>query len=448
MWGSRLSNPIVIPRAEHAISRSNISKNALRVLYRLHDAGFQAYLVGGGVRDLLLGREPKDFDIVTDALPAQVKEQFRNARLIGRRFVLAHVQFGSEVVEVATFRGQSAGADNADRVTQDGMILRDNIYGTMEEDVWRRDFTVNALYYNIADFSVVDYVDGLADLKAGVLRLIGDPDQRYREDPVRMLRAVRFAAKLGFRIEADCERSLIELGHLLEAVPPARLFEEVLKLFLAGDALKSFELLRHYGLFGQLFPATEAALANESQGFPNVLVANALRNTDARIVEMKPVTPAFLFAALIWPAVLRRKESLIGHGVSAVPALQQAAAECIREVVDRVSVPKRFAIPMQEIWSLQDRFMQRNGKRPARLSAHPRFRAAYDFMLLRSEAGEVDAETARWWTEYQASDEHARIKSGEIAVEDAEDAEPTPGQRPRRRRRGRGRPRPPGANVA
>ncbi len=400
------------------------------------------------MRDLLLGREPKDFDIVTDALPAQVKEQFRNARLIGRRFVLAHVQFGSEVVEVATFRGQSAGADNADRVTQDGMILRDNIYGTMEEDVWRRDFTVNALYYNIADFSVVDYVDGLADLKAGVLRLIGDPDQRYREDPVRMLRAVRFAAKLGFRIEADCERSLIELGHLLEAVPPARLFEEVLKLFLAGDALKSFELLRHYGLFGQLFPATEAALANESQGFPNVLVANALRNTDARIVEMKPVTPAFLFAALIWPAVLRRKESLIGHGVSAVPALQQAAAECIREVVDRVSVPKRFAIPMQEIWSLQDRFMQRNGKRPARLSAHPRFRAAYDFMLLRSEAGEVDAETARWWTEYQASDEHARIKSGEIAVEDAEDAEPTPGQRPRRRRRGRGRPRPPGANVA
>jgi len=411
-------------------------------LYRLHEAGFQAYLVGGGVRDLLLGREPKDFDVVTDARPAQIKELFRNARLIGRRFVLAHVQFGQEVIEVATFRGQSVGEDNTDRVTVDGMILRDNVYGTMDEDVWRRDFTVNALYYTIADFSVVDYVNGMADLKAGVLRLIGEPEQRYREDPVRMLRAVRFAAKLGFRIDPSCERPLLENGNLLEAVPPARLFEEVLKMFLAGDALKSFELLRHYDLFGRLFPSTEAALAEEVDGFPNLLVANALRNTDTRVAEDKPVTPAFMFAALLWPAVVRRRLALEGR-LGAAPALQQAATDCVREAVERVSIPRRFSMPMQEIWGLQDRFVQRNGKRAARLYAHPRFRAAYDFMLLRAEAGEVDEDTARWWTEYQAGDDQVRTTLGDAAVNEVVGDDTPPAQRPRRRRRrgggGRGR---------
>jgi len=380
------------------------------VLYRLKESGYEAYLVGGGVRDLLLGREPKDFDVATNARPEEVRSLFRNCRLIGRRFRLAHVRFGREIIEVATFRAPHDVADNdkAAALTADGLILRDNVYGTLEQDAWRRDFTVNALYYNIRDFSVLDHTGGLADLKAGVLRLIGDPERRYREDPVRMLRAIRFAAKLGFRIEPDTEAPIFELGRCLGEIAPARLFDEVLKLFQGGVAVETFEMLRHYGLFKPMFPLTEAALAKETQGFPRTFIARALANTDRRIQENKPVTPAFLFAALLWEPVRQRKADLVRAGTDEIPALHAAAGEVISDQQKHVSIPKRFSIPMREIWTMQPRFVQRFPKRVERFLAHPRFRAAYDFMCLRAEVGEVDEKLAEWWTRIQETDDAGR----------------------------------------
>ncbi len=402
------------------------------MLYRLKAAGFQSYLVGGGVRDLLLGREPKDFDVATDATPEQVKEVFRNCRLIGRRFRLAHVHFGREIIEVATFRSMQDAAEPGDRETENGMLVRDNIYGTIEEDAVRRDFTINALYYNIEDFSVVDYAGGMEDLRAGVLRLLGDPETRYREDPVRMLRAVRFAAKLGFIINPACEKPLLELGSLLQSVPAARLFEEVLKLFMAGVALHSFEKLRHYGLFGELFPETEECLAHEDHEFPITFVTRGMQNTDSRIREGKPVTPAFLFAVLLWEPVRRLAEHLQEAGEAPLPAIQEAGNDVLMTQLERVSIPKRFSIPMREIWNLQHRFEQRAGKRPHRLLTHPRFRAAYDFLLLRAEAGEVDQELADWWTGFQEQDGEERNQM----VRQANGG----GEKPQRRRRRRRRP--------
>jgi len=358
------------------------------------------------VRDLLLGREPKDFDVATDATPEQVKEVFRNCRLIGRRFRLAHVHFGREIIEVATFRGAQA-EPSSEHQNDDGMLLRDNVYGTIEEDALRRDFTVNALYYNIQDFSVIDYAGGVADLEAGVLRLMGDPETRYREDPVRMLRAIRFMAKLGFVLEAATEKPIWGLGDLLQGVPAARLFEEVLKLFMGGTAATAFEKLRHYDLFAQLFPDTDVALAEQEEEFPHTLVLQGLLNTDARVRDDKPVTPAFLFAVLLWEPVRLRALALQEDGLAPYPALQQASAEVLERQLRRVSLPKRFSTPMREIWALQSRFEHTRGKRPARLAAHPRFRAAYDFLLLRTQAGEVSQKLADWWTEYQQDRETA-----------------------------------------
>ncbi len=365
-------------------------------------AGYQAYLVGGGVRDLLLGREPKDFDVATDAHPEQVREVFRNCRLIGRRFRLAHVHFGREIIEVATFRAMHTAAEEEDsQETDNGMLLRDNVYGTIEDDALRRDFTVNALYYNIEDYSVVDYAGGLQDLRNGVLRLLGEPELRYREDPVRMLRAVRFAAKLGFIINPACESPLFEQGQLLEGIPAARLFEEVLKLFLGGAALETFEKLRHYDLFGRLFPQTEASLSRLEHEFPITFVARGMKNTDVRIQEGKPVTPAFLFAVLLWEPVRLMAQELEARGMSRLEAMEQAGAEIVARQVAHVSIPKRYSLPMREIWNLQLRLEQRSGKRPHRLLSHPRFRAAYDFLLLRAESGETDQELAEWWTRFQ-----------------------------------------------
>jgi poly(A) polymerase len=421
-----INNPIIIPRSEHSISRANISKNAVKVLYRLTNAGYDAYLVGGGVRDLLLGREPKDFDVATNALPEQVKEVFSNCRLIGRRFRLAHVHFGREIIEVATFRSLAERDEEGDRQIENGMILRDNIYGTIEEDAQRRDFTINALYYNIEDFSVLDYANGVQDLRRGVLRLLGDPALRYREDPVRMLRAVRFAGKLGFIIDQVSERPLSEMANLLEEVPAARLFEEVLKLFLGGAALETFEKLRHYDLFGQLFPATEEALSHEDHEFPITFVNRGLENTDRRLQEQKPVTPAFLFAVLLWEPVRRWAEHYEAEGLYPNQAIQEASRVVLAEQARRVSIPKRFSYPMRDIWHLQPRFLQRNGKRPQRLASHPRFRAAYDFLLLRAEAGEVEKELADWWTRFQqpaGGEEHEKSGQGRR------------GRRGRRRRR-------------
>ncbi len=422
--------PLVVPRSEHPVSRANISENALKVLYRLKQEGYQAYLVGGGVRDLLLGQEPKDFDVATDATPEDVRRVFRNCRLIGRRFRLAHVQFGREIIEVATFRGGGREEDSeGERHVQNGMIVRDNLYGTRQEDALRRDFTINALYYNIADFSIIDYAGGLADLRAGLLRLIGeDPERRYREDPVRMLRAVRFACKLGFNIDPACEEPLFELGQLLRDIPPARLFEEVQKVLQTGLGLCAFEKLRRYGLFAHLFPDTDECLNHEDQDFPLTFVSRGLANTDRRIQEDKPVTPSFLFAVLLWEPVRRRFEQLQDEDVTPEDAMLLAAGEASARQQPLVTIPKRFALPMREIWILQPRLEQRQGKRPYRLVTHPRFRAAYDFLLLRAEAGEVDAELALWWTRFQDANgpQRAEMTSGADS-----------GRRKRRRRRPR-----------
>ncbi|QIK38779.1 polynucleotide adenylyltransferase PcnB [Caldichromatium japonicum] len=429
----RPGQPRVIPRSEHGISRAQISEHALEVLRRLRQQQFQAHLVGGGVRDLLLGREPKDFDVVTDATPEQVRQVFRNCRLIGRRFRLAHVYFGREIVEVATFRGSGADeeADGA-RQIRNGMIVRDNLYGTIEEDALRRDFTINALYYDIADRSLIDYAGGFDDLRAGLLRLIGDPEKRYREDPVRMLRAVRFACKLGFNIEPGAERPLFKLGSLLRHVPGARLFDELIKLFHSGYAVAAFEKLRHYGLFGYLFPATESCLATEDRGFPITFVNLGLANTDQRIAEDKPVTPAFLYAILLWEPVRRRWDSLMTDGLGAQEAIQEAIAELNPREQTSILIPKRITLPMREIWSLQPRFFERTGKRVHRLLAHPRFRAAYDFLLLRAAAGEADGELAEWWTRFQEASAPERERMTEVKVQ----------------RRGRGRRRPRAAEHA
>lgn len=426
-----IATPVIIPRDQHIISRANISEYAIKVLYRLKAAGFQAHLVGGGVRDLLLGREPKDFDIATDAHPEQVREVFRNCRLIGRRFRLAHVFFGRDIIEVATFRSmQDGGQENAESLSDSGMILHDNVYGTIEEDALRRDFSVNALYYDISDFSVIDYADGMRDLENGILRLLGDPETRYREDPVRMLRAARFAAKLGFRLEPATGEALRGLTALLANVPPARLFEEVLKLFLGGTAVGSFEHLRQFGLFAELFPDTEECLAHEENAFPLTLVLKGLESTDRRVAEDKPVTPAFLFAVLLWEPVRRLAQTLLDDGVAPFPAYQQAASQVFERQLQRVAIPRRFATPMQEIWALQSRFEQTRGKRPMRLLAHPRFRAAYDFLLLRAAAGEADPELATWWTRLQDTGE---------APERPDTSTSAPAPKSRRRRRPRRR---------
>jgi len=400
----------VIPRPQHVISRANISPNAVSVLYHLHRAGYRACLVGGGVRDLLLGREPKDFDVVTDALPEQIYHLFRNARLIGRRFRLAHVRFGQEIVEVATFRAYSGGGDEDDGVERaaDGRILSDNVYGNIEEDAWRRDFTINALYYDIANFAVLDYVGGIADLEAGLIRLIGDPVQRYHEDPVRMLRAVRFAAKLGLRIDPATEAPLHHLGHLLAQIPPARLSDEVIKLFMGGSALQTFERLRHYRLFGWLFPATERCLSRQQQHYPRTLLVRALADIDRRVADNLPVSPAFLFAALMWEPIGEQQRHQQGQGLPEHEALLGAIDEVIHAQIPHVALPHRCHA-MREIWELQPRLAQITGKRPLRLVTHPRFRAAYDFLVLRAETDELAAELAEWWTRFVRLDEAGRV---------------------------------------
>jgi len=443
--GITINEPLIIPRAQHSLSRALISDNAIKVLHRLKDAGYASLLVGGCVRDLLLGREPKDFDVVTDARPEEIRKLFHNARVIGRRFRLVHVRFGRDIIEVATFRAvpRDISEESIPREEEEGEGAENgnvmelgshNVFGTQEEDAVRRDFTVNALYYNIRDFSVMDYIGGVEDLKRGVLRVIGDPETRYREDPVRMLRAVRFAAKLGFRIEDRTAAPIRELAPLLASVPAARMFEEVLKLFHGGYALETYELLRHYGLFRYLFPLTEKSLEREDNGFPVTLIPRALANTDSRLNEDKPVTPAFLFAALLWEPVRAETGALMARGMNGYDAMQRAAERVLREQLRHVSIPKRFSVPMREIWSLQNRFERRAGQQAFRLLENKRFRAAYDFLLLRAETGEADRGLADWWTRFQTvSETERRAMIAEIA----------PGggsEKKRRRRRRRRRP--------
>jgi poly(A) polymerase len=399
--------PLILPRKAHGVSRKAISPYAVKVLYRLHQQGYQAYLVGGGVRDLLLAGEPKDFDIATDASPEEVRKLFRNCRLIGRRFRLAHVFFGAHIVEVATFR-RSVSEDSKSTQSNEGMILRDNCYGTLEEDAWRRDFSVNALYYNIADFSIVDYVGGLADLKQRSLRILGDPETRYREDPVRMLRAVRFAAKLNFSIHPKTAAPIQTLSTLLQGVPSARLSEEILKLFFTGHALASYRLLRTYGLFDCLFG--QAALAAEK--YPNtwVWIEKVLQNTDERIREEKSSHPAFLYAALLWHPYLQSVQAVMRSGMHGSAAYSEAMEKVCQNKTDLVLPPKRLVPSIQEIWSLQTRFTQLQPRRVKRLLQHPRFRAAYDFLLLRGSVKESNAvELVEWWKNFVEANEDARI---------------------------------------
>jgi poly(A) polymerase len=429
----------VIPRDQHRISRKDISSGALRVLYRLNEAGYAAHLVGGAVRDLLLGGHPKDFDIATNATPEDVRRLFRNCRLIGRRFRLAHVVFGQEIVEVATFRGSSDDG-SGDRHVVDGRILRDNVYGTIEEDAIRRDFTVNALYYDIADFSVRDYVGGYDDLDARVLRLIGDPVLRYREDPVRMLRAVRLAAKLDFAIAPEARAPFADLGDLLLHAPPARLFDESLKMLLAGNGLKSFRALEHSGLLADVFPLTARALAFRGGEQYRALIEAGLAGTDARIAEGKSVTPAFLFAILLWGAVRAQVEREVARGTDVNLAWQRVSHHVIAEQAKHVAIPRRFGMIMQEMWTLQPRFEHRLKKRVFRLMAHPRFRAAYDFLLLRAAESPAMAELGQWWTQAQETPHEVLAEQLAASVETDESMPPDAGAAPKKRARRRRKP--------
>lgn len=397
-------SPFAIPRDQHTVSRKHISKNALSVLYRLHEAGYRALLVGGGVRDVLLGRSPKDFDIATDATPEQVRRLFRNCRLIGRRFRLAHVLFGRDVVEVATFR--ASGEDEPGRqADESGRLLRDNVYGTIEDDVPRRDFTVNALYYDIADFSVLDHVGGMQDLRDGVLRLLGDPETRYREDPVRMLRAARFAAKLGFKLHEDTEKPIAELSSLLAGIPPARLIDECIKLFHTGHGAASLNELVRLDLLRWLLPPLHEAMSQvEDDGAAWAFLYAALSNTDRRVAEGLPLSTAFLFAALLWPVVVMQAQAHAHAGQPEAMLLQQAGDDVLHQIQPHVSIPRHLQLLIREIWEMQVRFVVHQGRGVASLHGHPRFRAAYDFLLLRAQIGEPQAvEDAAWWQAFVES---------------------------------------------
>ncbi len=440
-------SPRIIPRSDHHVSRANISRNALKVLYRLKDGGYQAFIVGGGVRDLLLNRQPKDFDIATDASPEQVRALFGSARIIGRRFRLVHVRFRDEIVEVATFRGLgNEDLESEDRQVLDaaGRIIKDNSFGSIEEDAWRRDFTVNALYYNIADFSIWDFVGGMRDIEARRIRLIGDPETRYREDPVRMIRAVRLAAKLDLEIHPEAAAPMERLGSLIDSVPPARLFDEFLKVFETGHALEAYRRLRRHGLFPHLFPATAAWLSGDgaqgrSGGRPggvaddrrNRFIESALAGTDRRVAEGLPVTPMFLFGVFLWGPVQDRANALRRTGqISEVQALIDAGQEITDIQISRITLPRRFSVPMREMLQLQPRFNRRQGRRAGVLLQHRRFRAAYDLLVLRTELGEVPAELAEWWTRIQTlspDEQHREFNGGRGGGRDAE--RPRPAER-------------------
>jgi poly(A) polymerase len=419
--------PKIIPFSSHGIARERISRCAVTVTQTLQRHGYAAFVVGGAVRDLLLGRDPKDFDVATDATPEQVRQLFRRSRIIGRRFRLVHVMCGPETVEVSTFRGAHLPDDaEAGSADEHGRILRDNVFGSQEQDATRRDFTINALFYDPASQEVWDYHGGVADLAKRRLRIIGDPVQRYREDPVRLLRAIRFAASCGLQIEARTRRPIGELAHLLANVPPSRLFDEMLKLLMSGHAVDCVMKLRAERLHHGLLPLLDVIL---EQPLGERFVMLALKNTDERIRAGKPVSPAFLFAALLWHEVLAAWRSIEAGGMASIPALYEAMDRVTGAQAEKLAIPRRYGGDMKEIWALQPRFLQRAGRRPFRLLEHPRFRAGYDFLLLRCESGEVDSAIGEWWTRFQQADEAERER---MLVRDGE-----PGKRRRRRRRRR-----------
>jgi poly(A) polymerase len=471
--------PTIIPRKEHTISRKWISPNAVRVLYKLKEHGYYAYLVGGGVRDLLLGREPKDFDIATDATPNEVKKVFRNCRLIGRRFRLAHIHFHNDIVEVATFRSMvsdepelieaapvieqtmdfavpelpaqeeavapvteaaSAAPEAKPRLprmlkTEGGMILRDNVFGTPEEDALRRDFTVNALFYNIADYSVIDYVGGMQDLRSGLIRIIGDPLVRFTEDPVRMVRAVRFTALLGFEIEPETYRAMLELKDQVALASPARMYEEVLKLFLLGEGEKTYQLLRKTGLFGVIFPQLDQWVDTEKDGFPHIWIGKALEWVDACVQAGRTVPPHILFGLMFGQYIEERAARERSSGANALDAMTKAVSEVLADQVQRVQIPKKISLTMRDMYWNQQRFERREGRYPRFFLRRPGFADAFEYLRFTSETTGEKKEIRAWWKEFIKSHPLAPGEEKELQKLVEKKARP----KRRRRRGGKGR---------
>lgn len=420
-----VNKPVIWGHKDHQIDRRLLSHHAIRVCETLQDRGFKAFIVGGAVRDLLLGMQPKDFDVATNAKPEEVRRAFRRARIIGKRFQIVHVMFGPETIETSTFRALSNPGAEMD---EHGRVLRDNVFGKQDEDATRRDFSVNAMYYDPKTETVWDYHRGMEDLRSRVLRMIGDPASRYREDPVRMLRAVRFSAKLGFEIEASTKSPIRELGGLISNVPAARLFDEMLKLLSSGKASACLHGLRDAGLHQGVFPLLDDILDDESG---TQFVEEALRRTDTRVREGKPLSSGFLFACLLWHMVLRKWNSKLNQSdVAKFPALFEAIDEVLAEQYDRTAIPRRITGDMREIWAFQPRFERRAGKQPFRMIEQPKFRAALDFFELRAHTGDADQELAQWWRSFyenQGNDRQAML--------DALRGQPGTAQPKRRKRR-------------
>jgi poly(A) polymerase len=418
--------PLIVKRDRHGIDRGEISSCALRTTEKLQEAGYRAFVVGGAVRDLLLKHEPKDFDVATDATPEQVRQTIRRSRIIGRRFRIVHALCGDDTVEVSTFRSMQPSGDEEDpHVDEHGRRLSDNVFGTQEEDASRRDFTINALFYDPATEEIWDYHHGVADVREKVIRVIGEPAARYREDPVRMLRAVRFAAKLEFKIDEASRKPIREMAPLLANVPRARVFEEMLKLLLSGHAWAGLNGLREEGLHHGVLPLLDVIL---EQPLGERFVKLALDNTDVRVREDKPVSPGFLFASLLWHEVLLAWQNQLKLGAKAIPGLHDAMDQVLETQKEKLHIPRRFDAVMKEIWDLQPRFEQRAGVRPFRLLEQARFRAAYDFMRLRCDSGELDPEIGHWWEAFQSAGEDQRKA---MLLNEA------PQRKRRRRRRGK-----------
>ena len=430
--------PQVIPHKVHRIARDRISRCAAKTCETLQQHGYAAYVVGGAVRDLLLGREPKDYDVATDALPEQVRATFRRSRIIGRRFRLVHVMCGNETIEVSTFRGVAGEDAPDDRQTTDehGRILRDNVFGSIEDDARRRDFTINAMFYDPVREEVLDYHQGVSDIKARKLRMIGDAAQRYREDPIRMVRAVRLAASCRLEIDPRSRKPIRALAHLLHNVPKARVFDEMMKLLLSGHAAEGVRRLRKEGLHHGMLPLLDVIL---EQPLGERFVMLALANTDQRINAGKTVSPGFLFAALLWHEVLAAWKQAESRGMNTIPALYQAMDQVLQVQAEKLAIPRRFGADMKDIWALQARFLNRAGRRPYQLLEHVRFRAGYDFLLLRCESGEINAEIGDWWEKFPHADETARAA---MLLKDS------PGGGKKRRRRPRRKKKPAGAQES
>ncbi|MFZ6655727.1 polynucleotide adenylyltransferase PcnB [Undibacterium sp. TJN19] len=400
--GTANRKPDVLGPKDHNIDPALVSANAIRVTQTLQDNGFKAFLVGGAVRDLLTGVKPKDFDIATNATPEQVKRLFRRAFIIGKRFQIVHVMFGQDLLEVTTFRGSATDGAPKD---EHGRVLRDNTFGEQHEDAVRRDFTVNAMYYDPATQTVLDYHGGMKDIKKKTLRIIGVPEARYREDPVRMLRVVRFAAKLQFTIDAATRAPIAVMAPLINNVPAARVFDEMLKLLTSGHALACLQQLRKEGLHHGLMPLLDVVL---EQPLGEKFVTLALANTDERVQQGKPVSPGFLFASLLWHQVVEKWEAYKAAGEFPIPALHLAADDVLNTQTDALSIQRKIGSDMRDIWAMQPRFEKRIGKTPYKLLEHPRLRAGYDFLLLRCASGEIDADLGEWWTGFINGDGEER----------------------------------------